>query len=86
MYGRGVKLPRCPAAVKGTKARSPKGDKSHWETLFRTGNEDFLVQATRSRNCAEAYTKYAAQAMSQIDTARTGKDRFQPKNPGKAGE
>ena len=43
---------------------------------FRIGKRLFFVPARRSRDCAEAYIMYAAQAIPQIDTAGAEKSPF----------
>jgi hypothetical protein len=43
---------------------------------FLIGKEGFFVLARRSRDCAEAYFTYVAQAIPQIDTARAEKSPF----------
>src|SRR5512137_1079607 len=47
------------------------------ETIgFLTGKRLFFVLARRSRDCAEAYIMYVAQAIPKIDTARAEKSPF----------
>jgi hypothetical protein len=50
---------------------------SEQETVrFRIRKEGFFVLARKSRDCAEAYFMYAAQAKPQIDAARAENNPF----------
>ncbi len=43
---------------------------------FRTGNEQFFSRSRKSKDCAEAYLEYVAQAILQIDAEVVEKGRF----------
>jgi hypothetical protein len=87
VWKRGEKPP-LPRSRKGNESPffAVRRKKATGEHGFRAGSEDFFVVARKSRNCAEAYTKYVAQAITQIDAARAKKDRFQPKTAWEGGQ
>ena len=43
---------------------------------FQIRNEGFFASSRKSRDCAEAYKSYAAQAIPQIDTEIAKKNHF----------
>lgn len=49
---------------------------------FQFGNENFFARSRKSRNCAETYIAYVAQAIPQIDDEIALKNHFRMETKG----
>jgi hypothetical protein len=49
---------------------------TEYQLSFQIRNKDFFVRSRKSRDCAEAYRKYAAQEIAKFDAEIAEKDRF----------